>query len=49
MAAVLLKQKYLDNPDNFSKISNEKLEFIVNSAKNNILPEKDNLFLKRCC
>lgn len=49
MAALLLKKKYLDDANNFSKISNSKLEFIVSSVKNLILPEKSLTFLKRCC
>lgn len=49
MGALLLKKKYLDDQTNFSKISNEKLEFIVSSVKNNILPERSVSFLKRCC
>ena len=49
MGALLLKKKYLDDTTVFSKISNEKLEFIVHSVKNMILPDKSLTFLKRCC
>jgi hypothetical protein len=49
MSALLLKKKYLDDTNNFSKISGSKLEFIVGSVKNMILPEKSLTFLKRCC
>ena len=49
MAALLLKKKYLDDTNNFQKIPASKLEFIVGSVKNMILPEKSLTFLKRCC
>lgn len=49
MAALLLKKKYLDDTTNFQKIPGSKLEFIVGSVKNMILPEKSLTFLKRCC
>ena len=49
MGALLLKKKYLDDGNNFAKISTEKLEFIIMSVKNNILPDRSLTFLKRCC
>jgi hypothetical protein len=49
MSALLLKKKYLDDTTNFQKISASKLEFIVCSVKNMILPDKSLTFLKRCC
>jgi hypothetical protein len=49
MGALLLKKKYLDDGNNFAKTSTEKLEFIIMSVKNNILPDRSLTFLKRCC
>jgi hypothetical protein len=49
MGALLLKKRYLDETTNFERISKEKLEFIVTSTKNSILPNKSLTFIKRCC
>jgi hypothetical protein len=49
MGALLLKKKYLDVKENFEKIQNTKLEFIIQSVQNSISLDKKPIFLKRCC
>jgi hypothetical protein len=49
MAALLLKKKYLDNPENLKMISAAKLQFIVQSVQSCMSTDKKTSFLKRCC
>ena len=49
MGALLLKKKYLDVKDNMAKLSKDKLELIVTNVTNMMLPDKQLMFLKRCC
>lgn len=49
MAALLLKKKYLEPEQMASKMSPEKLEYIVKSVQACMQPEKPVLFLRRCC
>lgn len=49
MAALLLKKKYLEPQDISSKLTPEKLEYIVKSTQGCMNPEKPTTFLKRCC
>ena len=49
MGALLLKKKYLDVKDNLAKLSKDKLELIVSTVTSMMVPEKQLIFLKRCC
>ena len=49
MGALLLKKKYLDAKNTISQLSKDKLELIVTNVTNLMTPEKQLMFLKRCC
>ena len=49
MAALLLKKKYLESEEIAKNLSNEKLEHIVKNVQGCMNPERQPLFLKRCC
>ena len=49
MAAVLLKKKYLDNLDNFKKISQEKMISMIQKVQASITTDRMLSYLKRCC
>jgi hypothetical protein len=49
MGALLLKKKYLDNKDTISRLSKDKLTLIATSVNSLMNPDKQLMFLKRCC
>lgn len=49
MGALLLKKKYLDNKETISKLSKDKLTMIATSVHTMMNPDKQLMFLKRCC
>lgn len=49
MAALLLKKKYLEPEDVSTKLSLQKLDYIVKSVQGCMNPDKSIMFLKRCC
>lgn len=49
MAALLLKKKYLDNKETISRLPREKLSMIATSVTGMMNPERQVMFLKRCC
>lgn len=49
MAALLFKKKYLDNKEIISRLPKEKLSMIATSVTGMMNPDRQVMFLKRCC
>lgn len=49
MAALLLKKKYLDKKETISRLPKEKLSMIATSVTGMMNPDRQVMFLKRCC
>lgn len=49
MSALLFKKKYLDIPENFNKIDQEKMISVIQKVQASITTERKLSYLKRCC